>query len=424
MAGLYIHIPFCVRKCAYCDFPSVAGREEDAGRFFAAVVREAELWWDDCVGGGIGRVPSPARTSTACSIDSLPSLNKGGCRLSGRGDFTGMSPTVTGGVHKRVFSTVFLGGGTPSLLPAGDLERLMDSLRLVLDICPIEFTVEVNPGTVDKAKLESFRRMGANRISFGVQAAQDGLLKRIGRIHTWADFVRSFELAREAGFTNINADMMTGLPGQTVTDAVDTARRLVALGVEHVSCYGLILEEGTPMFAAVESGALTVPDGDLEREMFHEAKQVLEAVGIKRYEISNFAKPGMECLHNLTYWRNEDWLGLGPGAASHFDGVRWENYPDLDSYMLALEQGALPPADTHEIGGKETAFESVMLGLRLVEGIDLKRFAARHGFSFLERFGAVMDKQVELGLMQKTPRAVSLTERGMDLQNSVLMEFM
>ncbi len=409
MAGLYLHIPFCVRKCAYCDFPSVAGREGDAGRFFAAVIREAEMY-----------TPPAPRGGTP--------LNEGGKGHTERNQLVpllrGMSPTATGGVHKGVFTTVFLGGGTPSLLPAGDLERLMDSLRAVLDINPMEFTVEANPGTVDKAKLESFRRMGANRISFGVQAAQDGLLRRIGRIHTWADFVRSFELAREAGFANINADMMTGLPGQTVADAKATARKLAALGVEHVSCYGLILEEGTPMHAAVESGALSVPTGDLEREMFHGAKQVFASAGLNRYEISNFAKPGFECLHNLNYWRNGDWLGLGAGAASHFGSVRWENHPDLDRYMLSLEQGKLPPADIHEIDDNDAAFESVMLGLRLVEGIDLKRFAAWHGFDFLKRYGTVVEKFVNMGLMLKTPQAVRLTERGMDVQNTVLMDFM
>ncbi len=393
MAGLYIHIPFCVKKCAYCDFPSVAGREGDAGRFFSAVVTEARLF-----------TPSP--------------------NPMGEGDGGEGLLGVKGGVTKTKFDTIFLGGGTPSLIPAGDLERLMDSLRSVLDINPVEFTVEANPGTVDRAKLESFRRMGANRISFGVQAAQDSLLQRIGRIHSWQDFVRSYELAREAGFANINADMMTGLPGQTVAEAVDTATKLAALGVEHVSCYGLILEGGTPMHAAVEAGTLTVPDGDLEREMFHEAKQVFEAAGLKRYEISNFAKPGMECLHNLNYWRNGDWLGLGPGAASQFGGIRWENHPDLDCYLEVLERGSLPPADIHEIDDNDAAFESVMLGLRLVEGIGLMSFTARHGFDFLERYGDIVDRQVALGLIQKTPHAVRLTERGMDLQNAVLMEFM
>ena len=457
MAGLYIHIPFCARKCAYCDFPSVAGREGDSGRFFDAVVREGELWgaslayaepkeraWTEQITGAGTEHITEAGTEQIKRAGTEQSTRAGtepGPYCQGADS---NSPSVGAGFHPRPpnkihpclinsncssqgkirFQTVFIGGGTPSLLPAGELERLMDRLRLLFDLNPTEFTVEANPGTVDRAKLESFRRMGATRISFGVQAAQDGLLKRIGRIHTWEDFVLSYETARSVGFTNVNADMMTGLPGQTVNDAVDTAEKLVKLDVEHVSCYGLILEEGTPLNAAVEAGRESVPDGDREREMFHAAREVLEAACQRRYEITNFAKPGQECLHNLNYWRNDDWLGLGPGAASHFKGLRRENGCDLDTYMIALEQGMPPPAEEHTIGPDEAVFETVMLELRLVDGIDFKRFEARHGFAFLPKYGKQVDGFIESGLMKKTPGGVALTTRGMDLQNTVLMEFM
>jgi oxygen-independent coproporphyrinogen-3 oxidase len=334
--------------------------------------------------------------------------------MSDRGDFHGGAE----------FSTIFLGGGTPSLLPAGELECLFDRLRLILNIAPVEFTVESNPGTVDKKKLESFHRMGADRISFGVQAAQDLLLRRIGRIHTWADFVRSYELAREAGFANVNADMMTGLPGQTVDDAVDTAAKLVALGVEHVSCYGLIAEDGTPLARAIQKGDEIPPGDDEERGMFHAAQAVLEDAGMRRYEISNFAKPGFECLHNLNYWHNGDWLGLGLGAASHFAGWRRENHCDLDEYMAALESGVLPPADEHVIGADEAVFETIMLETRLVDGIDFQRFEMRHGFEFLLKYQKQADKLIAGGLMKRTPGGVALTEKGLDLQNTALMEFM
>lgn len=401
MAGLYIHIPFCRQKCAYCDFPSAAGRESDAGRYFSALIKEAEMWRD-------GRVRSPAPTLAACAKASLSSPDKGGCPHGGRGDF----------------HTVFIGGGTPSLLPAGELERLMDGLRSIFDIRPVEFTVEANPGTVDKAKLLSFLSMGANRLSMGAQAAQDGLLKRIGRIHTWAEFVHSYETAREAGFQNVNVDMMTGLPGQTVNDAADTAKKLAALKPGHVSCYGLILEEGTPLAQAVQKGDEVPPDDDCEREMFHAARSELEGAGLKRYEISNFARPGLECLHNLNYWHNGNWLGLGPGAASHFSGYRRENHAGLDAYMAALESGNLPPYDEHDIGADEAVFETIMLELRLVEGIDLQRFHTRYGFDFMGRYGDTVQKFVLDGLMNKTPSGITLTELGMDLQNTVLMDFL
>lgn len=374
MAGLYIHMPFCKSKCAYCDFPSFAGREGEAGRYFHAMIREAELWRER------------------------------------RGELS--------------FETVYMGGGTPSLLPAGELESLMDGLRQLFHIAPMEFTLEANPGTVDKEKLESFRRMGANRISFGAQAAQDTLLKRIGRIHKWADFLRSFGLAREAGFTNISADMMTGLPGQTTADSAETAEKLAALGLEHVSCYGLILEQGAPLLKAVEEGRETVPGGDAEREMFHAARSVLEGAGLRRYEISNFAKAGRECLHNLNYWRNGDWLGLGIGAASHFAGYRRENRADVEAYMQACEAGCPPPADEHAIGPGEAVFETIMLETRLAEGIDFGRFRERHGFDFLAKYQTRVDGLTAMGWMARTGNGVYLTEKGMDLQNAVLMEFM
>jgi oxygen-independent coproporphyrinogen-3 oxidase len=414
MAGLYIHIPFCKSKCAYCDFPSFAGREGEAGRYIHAMRNEAEIWREKILSGsspGRGGVPyPPAAQPYPPAAQPYPPAAQPNPSAQPQNDF--------------VFHTVFIGGGTPSLLSAGDLEQFMGSLRAFLTIDAIEFTVEANPGTVDKAKLESFRRMGAGRISFGAQAAQDRLLKRIGRIHTWADFVRSFELALEAGFTNISADMMTGLPGQTISDAAETAEKLAALGPEHVSCYGLILEEGTPLLKAVEEGREALPDNDTERDMFHAARAALEGAGLRRYEISNFAVPGRECLHNLNYWHNGDWLGLGLGAASHFHGYRKENRRDMEAYMQACEAGRLPPADEHAIGPEEAAFETIMLETRLAEGIDFGRFRERHGFDFLLKYREQVDGLISGGLMASTEKGVALTDRGMDLQNAVLMEFM
>ena len=374
LAGLYIHIPFCKAKCAYCDFPSWPGREGDGRRYLQALLREAALWRQE------------------------------------RGPMA--------------FGTVFIGGGTPSLLPAGALERLLDGLRGLFAVDALEFTVEANPGTVDGAKLASFRRAGATRLSFGVQAAQDGLLRRIGRIHSWADFLRSVELARETGFTDINADMMTGLPGQTGADAAETAERLAVLGLTHVSCYGLKLEDGTPLARAVEEGREQVPDDDRERDMFHRAKEVLAAHGLRRYEISNFAQPGYECRHNLNYWQRGDYLGLGCGAASHFAGFRRENDGDLDGYLAALEAGRRPAGEEHRLSRNEQAFEALMLGLRTTRGLSMARYEAEFGVNLYAKWRKTIDNLVNTGLMYKLDEDLICTERGMDLQNTVLLEFM
>ncbi len=375
MSGLYIHIPFCERKCAYCDFPSWAGRQTDAARYLAALVQEAALW------------------------------------RQARGPMA--------------FDTVYVGGGTPSLLPAGALEGLFDILQNTFDLTDVtEFTVEANPGTVDAAKLSSLRRTGANRLSFGVQAAQDELLQRIGRIHTWAQFVAAVEMARAAGFANLSGDMMTGLPGQTADDAADTAERLAALGLDHVSCYGLVLEEGTPLARAVEAGRETVPDDDAERDSFHRAKAVLLGHEFERYEISNFAKPGRACRHNLNYWARGDYLGLGCGAASHFSGWRRENAPSLDDYLAAVEEGHLPPGEEHRLNQDEQLFETVMLALRTGAGMSEKRIMSDFALDFYAKWRSVIDKLMIQGLLYRQNGIIALTERGMDLQNTVLMEFM
>ncbi len=374
MTGLYLHIPFCRSKCAYCDFPSWAGREALAGRVVDAMLAEAVLW----------------------------AAERGRLR----------------------FDTVFIGGGTPTAIDVGHLERLLGGLRLLFDIQPIEFTVEANPGTVDVAGLSRLRSLGTDRLSFGVQAAQDALLRRIGRIHTWEDFLRGVQMARDAGFANLNADMMTGLPGQTEEDARETAERLAALGLHHVSCYGLKLEEDTPLFRSVQDGSTTLPEDDAERDQFHAARAVLEAAGLQRYEISNFAKPGFECRHNLIYWHNGDYLGLGCGAASHFGSHRRENEGDLDAYIAAGESGQWPPAQRHEIGAEEAAFETAMLALRLREGLDLTAFAERHGFDFLTNKGSAVRSLRMLDLIRVEGGRLRLTDRGMDVQNAVLLELL
>ena len=381
MPGLYLHIPFCVLKCRYCDFPSYAGSQHRMAAYLRAMSAEIEALekeeWD-------------------------------------------------------VFDTVFLGGGTPSLLKGDELSALMRTLRQGFQIGPdAEISMECNPGTTDAHTLYEYRNAGINRLSLGLQSMDDRLLRRIGRIHTPEQFLAAYTQAREAGFENINMDVMAGLPGQTQAAYLDTLKQIIALSPEHVSAYGLILEEGTPLFDDVRAGQETVPDEDAVADMLDAGLTLLEAGGYARYEISNYAKPGFQCRHNLNYWRNGEYLGIGAAAHSAWrlpDGniscwSRWSNPADLDSYeasagmrLAAREITRIPPA--------EEAFETVMLGLRTVEGVPLGAFKARFGQALDLLYPRAIQRLLTAGWLEIADGCARLTRRGLDMQNSALQYFM
>lgn len=314
MQGLYVHIPFCSARCRYCGFVSFPDERKSIPRYVRAVLREAEL-------------------------------------------YPGFRP-----------DTLYVGGGTPTELPAGELEALLggltrrfggrDRLR--------EFTVEVNPESADPARLDALRRSGATRVSLGLQASQDRFLAALGRRHTWADFQAAFRGARSRGFS-LSVDLMLDLPGQSLADAAETVDRVVELGPEHVSAYGLHVEEGTPLF---EEGARV--DEDLSREMLSSAVERLKAGGYRHYEISNFARPGHEALHNVNYWRGGPYLGLGCGAAGYIEGTRWQNEERLGTYLARVERGERPVASFEKLDGRERLGEAAWLGLRMLEGHPLR----------------------------------------------------
>ncbi len=380
MPGLYVHIPFCVRKCRYCDFFSLA-QPERMERFLCALYREihtaAQHHWDK-------------------------------------------------------FDTVFFGGGTPSLLSGPQARSLLHELRQCFSIAPdAEITFECNPGTLDAEKLSAYREAGVNRLSIGLQSMNDALLKRIGRIHTKHEFLESFRLSHEAGFSNINVDVMHGLPGQTKEDYLDTLSEVTALSPEHISAYGLILEEGTALFEDVTEGRETLPDEDDVYIMQDAGIVYLGQKNYARYEISNFAKPGRFCRHNLNYWANGAYLGLGAGAHSawrlELDGTpqwtRWSNAADLEAYSTEtatpLRERELTP-----ISCEEEAFETVMVGLRVVAGIPLSEFEVRFQKPFQEFYPQAIEILMKKDWLTLSPTHAYLTKAGLDMQNTALQYFL
>ncbi len=378
MIGVYVHIPYCLRKCRYCDFVSVP-IDETAGRYRSALIKEIALVKD--------RYPG-----------------------------------------ERVKS-VFFGGGTPTALPAEDLAAILNAIKAAFPLEPdAEISVECNPKTIGFEGLKLLYDAGFNRLSIGLQATQNALLSRIGRVHTFDEFLATYQAAQDAGFTNINIDLMHGLPGQTQAEYLDTIRTVAALEPTHISAYALILEEGTSLFSDVQAGRETLPDPDAVADMEDAGMDLLESLGYRRYEVSNFAKPGYECRHNLIYWHNEPYLGLGVAAHSSMieDGfwVRFSNESSIPAYLKKLEKGRLPRAERIIVNTFEQMFESVMLGLRLVEGIDRKAFFDRFGCDVIETYREAYDKNDRFGFWDRSdPAYLRLTKAGMDHLDAVLRDF-
>ena len=374
--SIYIHVPFCAKKCAYCDFASFPGREADWGRYFDEIMAEIRLWSETT-------------------------------------DFGLLS-------EKYRIKTLFVGGGTPTLVDAGYIEKTIDACRRIAPFEPgAEITAEGNPGTLTPGKLAAYRRAGVNRLSLGAQSFDEGLLRSLGRIHTAGQIGEAVTMAREAGFDNINLDLMYALPGQGMdqwTDALDAA---IVLGVEHLSAYSLIVEPGTPMAARVASGAATVPDDDAVNAMQREAISRLSAAGYARYEISNYAKPGFECRHNLTYWRRGDYLGLGCAAHSLLRGRRFHNPDALEDYlsgMRRLDEVALTRQDAME--------ETLMLSTRTARGLDLAAWARDFGAPFNQGRERALARLEAGGLIEAGDGFLRLTTRGMEVQDAVVLELM
>jgi oxygen-independent coproporphyrinogen-3 oxidase len=378
-AGCYVHIPFCVRKCAYCDFNSYSGfNEAGVARYVAALdteirhSRNAEEFY-----------PAPA-------VD-----------------------------------TIFFGGGTPTAIPARDEARLLAAVLETLPVTPdAEITTEANPGTMDTQHLEVLRAAGFNRISFGVQSFDAGLLKTLDRIHTAGEARSAVAAARAAGFENVSVDLMFALPRQTRAQWQDTLDQAFALGTDHVSLYNLIVEEGTGFFTLQQKGRLPLPDEDTAADMYTMAIETAARHGFTQYEISNFARPGYECRHNIHYWRNEPYYGFGCGAVAYRNGARRMNIKSPAKYADAVESGADLTHECDTLTREETMAETMMLGLRLTnEGVDCRRFSDRFGMDPRERFAPEIALYMSRGLLELSGDYLRLTPRGVFLGNEVMAAF-
>lgn len=377
---LYVHIPFCVRKCEYCDFLSA---------------------------------PAGADTQQEYVRNLLLEIEQKGVRCT---DYE--------------VTTIFFGGGTPSILKAGWIADILNAIHRNFKVRKdAEITIECNPGTLTFEKISIYKSAGINRISVGLQSASDAELRELGRIHTYEDFLKSYDLIRKKGFSNVNIDLMAALPGQTLKSYEQTLRRVLALKPEHISAYSLIIEEGTPFYEKYEADELLrekgekpqmLPSEETERLMYERTKELLLAHGYERYEISNYARRGYACRHNIGYWRRENYLGFGLGSASLLENERFHNTTDLTDYLggdyLAYEQEKLDKKSQME--------EFMFLGLRVTDGISTECFRQTFGLTVELVYGPVLEQQIADQLLRKEDGRIFLTERGLDVSNYVMAQFL
>ena len=376
--GIYIHIPFCKRKCSYCDFISFCDKDNLIENYIKALKKE---------------------------IDEF--------------DFS-----------KNIVTTIYIGGGTPSYIKAEYIAEILDLLRKKLVNNKINFedteiTIEVNPGTVTKEKLETYKKSGVNRLSIGLQSTKNRLLKQIGRIHTYEEFLDTYNLAKEVGFDNINVDLMIALPNQKMEDIKESLEKVVDLNPNHISVYSLIVEERTLISKWLDEGKIALPSDEEERRMYWYVKDFLELHGYNHYEISNFSKKKKESKHNLNCWNQEEYVGFGIASHSYIDGVRFCNTSNLDEYIENINNNNLDK--NREIEERQTKEdkekEFMMLGFRKIEGVDISRFKEKYQENPLYLFRRELDKLVSEGLIEVDLNNIKLTNKGLDLANLVFEKF-
>lgn len=376
--GIYIHIPFCKQKCYYCDFVSYSNKCNEVKEYIESLKKEIEEF-----------------------------------------DFSNYKVT-----------SIYIGGGTPSYIDSIYIVEILSELKEklkcnLIEFKDIEITIEVNPGTVDTKKLNDYKKLGINRLSIGLQSTKNDILKKIGRIHTYQEFLEIYKLARETGFKNINIDLMIGIPGQKIGDLKNTLQDIIKLEPEHISVYSLIIEENTPIEKMLENGEIKLPDEDLERNMYWYVKNTLELNGYNHYEISNFAKLGKESRHNLNCWNQEEYIGFGVAAHSYLNGIRFSNTINVEEYIQHLENNRkeenIQIEESQSLEDKKNEF--MMLGFRKIQGVDIARFKEKFIDNPIFLYREKLNKLVEEGLIEVDLNHIKLTNKGIDLANLVFEEF-
>lgn len=376
--GIYIHMPFCKQKCYYCDFVSYSNKCSEVKEYIESLKKEIEEF-----------------------------------------DFSNYKVT-----------SIYIGGGTPSYIDSIYIVEILSELKEklkcnLIEFKDIEITIEVNPGTVDTKKLNDYKKLGINRLSIGLQSTKNDILKKIGRIHTYQEFLEIYKLARETGFKNINIDLMIGIPGQKIGDLKNTLQDIIKLEPEHISVYSLIIEENTPIEKMLENGEIKLPDEDLERNMYWYVKNTLELNGYNHYEISNFAKLGKESRHNLNCWNQEEYIGFGVAAHSYLNGIRFSNTINVEEYIQHLENNRkeenIQIEESQSLEDKKNEF--MMLGFRKIQGVDIARFKEKFIDNPIFLYRENLNKLVEEGLIEVDLNHIKLTNKGIDLANLVFEEF-
>lgn len=381
---LYIHVPFCIKKCAYCDFLSAPAGEEERQRYVETMIKEIQ-----------------------------------GYRKK---------------YQEYCVTTIFVGGGTPSVLSGEQIKEVFNALRasFVID-AQAEITIEVNPGTVTEEKVEAWMQAGVNRISIGLQSVNDEELQMLGRMHTYKDFLNTYHLLRDKGFNNLNIDLISAIPGQTLESWKKTLSTVAELEPEHISAYSLIVEEGTPFYSIygeggadgnLESMVQPLPDEETERFIYEETETILQKYGYDRYEISNYAKPGYACRHNEGYWRRVNYLGVGLGASSLIENQRFRNFSTYDVYMDAIQNQKLFHEEVESLSVTDEMEEFIFLGLRMMSGISREEFQKKFG----KKIETVYEKQIQQlkkdSLIEFVENRIRLTKRGIDISNYVFEQFL
>ena len=375
MLGLYIHIPFCIKKCKYCDFNSFKLNIDEKKKYISALEQEMKLYKDEA--------------------------------------------------KDKEIDSIFIGGGTPTVLNGDEIKTLFKKINENFKIKEdAEITMECNPGTIDEKKLLAMKESGVNRLSIGLQAVQNHHLKYIGRIHTYEEFEKNYIEAKNIGFNNINIDLMYALPNQTVEDWKETLEKIVKLNPEHISAYSLILEENTELFDMFNRKEFRLLDEDTDIEMYEYTINYLKLHGYNQYEISNYAKTGYECNHNILYWKCENYIGIGTSSAGYLNNIRYNNICEIDKYEEAVLNNKKPIEFEEFTSEKDEIEEKIFLGLRMNEGIKFIDFEEKYNLNFEDKYKEQIEKLTKMNLIEVDNQGMRLTQKGREISNSVFVEFM